>query len=282
MRDFFSTPFRDRIKMLNAHNKRPQVLGMIPARYSSSRFPGKMLAPILNKTLIQHSYENALKCTLFDHIVIATDHMEIFDHVISFGAHAIMTSPSCPTGTDRLAEAIASHPHLKEYPLVINIQGDEPCIDPRAMEGIIKILIDDPSAVMSTAVVPIRSEEEALDSSIVKCVFDKQGNALYFSRALLPSNHQGFYQSKILHYKHLGIYGFRQEFLMTYRQLPATPLQQAEDLEQLKVLEHGYRIKVAIVDDSSIGVNYPEDITKVEKLLCKQNTSLSQAGSVLL
>ena len=260
--------------------KKSKVLAMIPARYGSVRFPGKILAPILGKSLIQRTYENARQCELLDEIIIATDDMRIFEHVTSFGAKAVMTSPDCPTGTDRMAEALDKLPHLQDYPIVINIQGDEPCLNPNAISKVVQILIDNPEAVMSTAVVKLTSEEDIRDPSIPKCIFDKHGNALYFSRSLIPVNNRGQYSPKATYYGHLGIYAFRQHFLKQYGKLPATPLQQIEELEQLKVLEHGYGIKVAIVEEFSVGVNHPEDIKKVEQYLCKQNTSSSPAASV--
>ncbi len=243
----------------------PRIIGMIPARYGSTRFPGKPLALIKGKTLIQRTYENGSKCPLLDALYVATDDPRIFDHVISFGGKAVMTSPNCPTGTERLAEAIRAN--FSSVDIIINIQGDEPLLEPKVIENVVKILEEDPVAVMSTAVVKIRSAEEALSRSVNKCVMDEKGNALYFSRGLIPHGHSGTWQPDITYYKHLGIYGYRRDFLFHYAELSPTPLQQAEDLEQLKVLEHGFRIKVAIVESDSIGVDRPEDINKIEQLL---------------
>ncbi len=248
-------------------------IGIIPARYGSIRFPGKPLAPILGKTLLQRTYENARRCKSLKLIVVATDDQRIYDHVKEFGGEVVMTSMDCETGTDRLAEVIKLYPHLKSC-IVINIQGDEPCIDPKTIDAVIEILRCDPQASMSTAAVLLSSEEEATSPSIVKCTMDQRGNALYFSRNLIPSNKKGSYCGETPYYRHLGIYGYRYEFLTEYARLPKTPLQSIEDLEQLKALEHGYRIKVAIVKSSAIGVDLPEDIQKIEKILCKQNTSL--------
>lgn len=257
---------------------RPKILGMIPARFASTRFPAKMLAPIAGKTLIQRTYENARLCPTLNDLIIATDDQRIYDHAKAFGANVVMTCPTCLTGTDRLADALRRHPELQENEFVINIQGDEPCINPHIIQRVSEVLVDDPKAVMSTAVVPLRTIEDANNPSIPKCVLDQQHNALYFSRALLPAGHALKFRADIPYYRHIGIYAFRRHFLMQYGELPPTPLQLAEDLEQLKVLEHGFRIKAAIVEYFNMEVNNPEDIQKVEQWLAKQNSSSSQAA----
>lgn len=254
--------------------KFPKVVGLIPARYGSSRFPGKPLADILGKSLIQRTYENTKKCPILDDVFVATDDDRIFDHVISFGGKAIMTSSYCPTGSDRLIEAVEKAPSLKEASIIVNIQGDEPCLESIVIEKVVHLLLEDPSAVMSTAVMRIHSELEALNPSVVKCSMDCHGNALYFSRALIPGGPKVKFNPELSYFKHIGIYGYRKSFLLKYGTLTQTPLQKAEDLEQLKVLEHGYKIKTAIVESASVSVDHPEDIKKVESLLCKQNTSL--------
>jgi 3-deoxy-manno-octulosonate cytidylyltransferase (CMP-KDO synthetase) len=259
-----------------------EVIGIIPARYASTRFPGKLLAPILGKTLIQRTYENAKRCKVLDQVVIATDDQRIFDHVQQFQGQVVMTSDSCLTGTDRLAEAVQRYPLFSKAKIIINIQGDEPMLDPTVIQKVVEVLQQDPSADVSTAIIKITSEEEARNPSVTKCVINKRGYALYFSRGLIPSNKMLKYDPEVTYYKHLGIYGYRLDFLLHYAELSPTPLQLAEDLEQLKVLEHGFRIKAAIVECECMDVNTPEDIKKVEQLLCKQNTSSSQAGSVHL
>lgn len=256
--------------MITGHH--PTVVAIIPARYGSTRFPGKILASIRGKTLIQRTYENAARCSLLDQIIIATDDNRIYDHVTSFGGKAVMSPVDCATGSDRLAYVVDQSPILQKASVIVNIQGDEPCIDPSVTTSIINILQNDHTAQMSTAVVPIETEEEAANPSDVKCVLDLYGNVLYFSRSLIPGSLCKAYRSNTIYYKHLGIYAYRPQFLLTYRDLPMTPLQQAEDLEQLKVLEHGYKIKAAIVNNASVGVNTPEDIKKVEQEICKQNS----------
>lgn len=246
-----------------------QVIAIIPARYGSSRFPGKPLFPIMGKTLIQWTYENAMRCTSLHHVVIATDDQRIYDHVTEFGATAVMTSPYCPTGTDRLIEVLQTNRYCDTADIIINVQGDEPCIDPLTIQKVVDVLVEEPQIVMSTAIAPITTEEEAYNHSVVKCVIDKNQYALYFSRALIPSGKNARFSPHTNYYKHIGIYGYRRHFLLSYGELNPTPLQIAEDLEQLKVLEHGYKIKTAIVNSPSIGVDTPHDIQKVEQYLCR-------------
>ncbi len=257
--------------------KLSRTIGMIPARYQSSRFPGKPLVIIAGKTLLQHTYENAKRSDCFDELIVATDDQRIFAHVGAFGGRAVMTSQDHLTGTDRLAEALAQCPDLHDASIVVNVQGDEPCVEAEMFRRLTNSIQIDPEAVMATAVTAITCETDLKDPSVVKCVFDQLGNALYFSRTAIPAC---VGRAPQLVYRHIGIYAFRPDFLLRYGQLAATPLQLSEDLEQLKVLEHGYRIKVAIVTGESPGVNTPEDILKVEPLLlCKQNISSSQAAS---
>lgn len=259
-----------------------QCLAIIPARYESKRFPGKMLAQVLGKSLIQRTYENAQRCPLLDKIVIATDDRRIFDHARNFGAEVVMTSLECINGTERLAEAYRKYYSQQSIDIIVNIQGDEPCLEPQVLSAMIHALTDSQEANMSTAMVKIQNEEDALSPSVVKCIVDNSQNALYFSRSLIPCNQTGIYQPKHTYYRHLGIYAYRPEFLLTYSSLKPTPLQIAEDLEQLKALEQGYKIKVALVESHSVGVDIPEDIKKVERLLCKQNISLSPVVSAPL
>lgn len=261
------------LKFLRGHMAALKIIGIIPARYGSSRFPGKPLVEIKGKTLLQRTYENISRSTLFQEILIATDDQRIFDHVEGFGGKAVMTSSNCLTGTDRLAEVLKKHPTYLKASIIVNIQGDEPCVDPHTIEQIAQILVKDPKAMMSTAATKILSKEDALNPAIIKCVLDQHQNALYFSRSLIPSNKKQQFDPHFPYLRHIGIYAYRPSFLLTYQELKPTPLQLAEDLEQLKVLENGFRIKVAMVDHDSPGVDFPEDIKKVEQWLCKQNFS---------
>ncbi len=250
-----------------------KTLGIIPARFASTRLPGKLLIPIQGKTLLQRTFENSSQAKTIDQLLIATDDERVYAHAASFGAQPIMTSISCPSGTDRLAEVLLRFPEYLKAEAIINIQADEPCIDPKAIELAIKTLLEDPQAVMSTLITPLTSPEEASSSSIVKCVKDFHNHAIYFSRAQIPSNKMQAFNHLNLYYKHIGLYVYRPDFLLHYASLPPTPLQQEEDLEQLKAIEHGFRIKVAVTDSASIGVDTPEDLLKIERWLCKQNIS---------
>lgn len=243
-----------------------KVLGVIPARWQSSRFPGKPLVHILGKSLIHRAYENALQCHCLDEVVIATDDQRIFDHAQEFGAKVFMTSPSCPTGTDRVWEVVDKY--FEKAEIVVNIQGDEPCLDPAVIDTLVKQLFTLSEAVITTPVSKITDPEFINSSSIVKCVFDKRGRALYFSRSPIPFACSGKIPT---YYRHLGVYCFRRSFMEKYILLERTSLQDSEDLEQLKILENGdMPIHVCLVDDQAIGVDTPEDIKTVEKLLCRK------------
>jgi 3-deoxy-manno-octulosonate cytidylyltransferase (CMP-KDO synthetase) len=243
-----------------------KIIGIIPARYGSTRLPGKPLIQIGGKSLIQRTYENAKKCRSLDQIIVATDDNRIADHVRAFDGEVVMTSPDCATGTDRIIESL-SQGNFGDAEIVINIQGDEPTLEPEVIEKVIGALKHDAEAVVSTAAVKLESKECAFNPSVVKCVMDQKGHAIYFSRSLIPGGKNHEWRPGITYYKHLGIYGYRTSFLKKYGQLNPTPLQLAEDLEQLKILEHGYKIAVAIVKSNAIGVDTPEDIKKIEKIL---------------
>jgi 3-deoxy-manno-octulosonate cytidylyltransferase (CMP-KDO synthetase) len=230
-----------------------RAIAIIPARYASTRFPGKPLHLIDGKTLIQRTYERAAACSALEAVIVATDDKRIFDHVIEFGGEAVMTSTDCACGTDRLAEVVAGD-QSRFSGIIVNIQGDEPCISAETIEAVIEAIGDSP---MATAAAPL-AEEDRTVRSVVKCVTAADGRALYFSRSPLAGA-----------YRHIGIYAFTTDFLLTYAKLAATPLQQAEDLEQLKVLEHGYEIRVAVVQETGIGVDVPEDVKRVEEWISK-------------
>lgn len=253
-----------------------QIVGIIPARYKSGRFPGKPLADILGKSLIRRTYENARRCKTLTELVVATDDQRIFNHVAAFGGEVFMTSPSCRTGTDRIAEL--TRRCFLDADIIVNIQGDEPCLDPAVITKLVNLLMASPDAVAVTAVVPISNPRDIFSPSIVKCVFDVVSKkAIYFSRSPIP------FPRKIEpeYFRHMGIYAFRKEFLLRFSDLPDTFLQQIEDLEQLKILEHGYPLHVCVVDDDSIGVDTPDDLKRVENFLCPENISSSQEESSL-
>jgi 3-deoxy-manno-octulosonate cytidylyltransferase (CMP-KDO synthetase) len=240
-----------------------RVLAIIPARFASSRFPGKMLAQINGKTLIQHTYENAQRCKQLDELVVATDDPRIAEHVASFGGKALLTSESCRTGTDRAAEAISRYRELDSYDIIVNLQGDEPTIDPETVGAVVERLLANPEAAMATAATPLHCADTLSRSSVVKCVFDRAGYALYFSRAQLPVPHR----AQVVSYRHIGLYVFRRKLLLEYAQLQPTPLELSEDLEQLRFLESGYRIQVAVVDDAHCGIDTPADALALEQRL---------------
>lgn len=242
-----------------------KIIGIIPARYQSSRFPGKPLFPIFGKTLLQRTFESAKKATLLDELYIATDDERIFKHAESFGAIPLMTDPECKNGTERIRDALKKNPTLQKATIVINIQGDHPCIAAKTIDNLIAALNND-SAEIATAVTPI-TYEEALSPHVVKCVFDHNGYALYFSRSLIPFSKT---PSNVSFYYHVGIYAYKVPFLLSkYAFLKEGICQQREDLEQLKFLENGYKIKIAQVEEKPLGVDILEDVAKVEKFLCQ-------------
>lgn len=237
---------------------------VIPARFASTRFPGKMLAKILDKTLIQHTFENAKRSKCIKHILIASDDLRIMKHAKEFGAETILTPKSSPNGTTRICQALKKTKNVDPKAIIINVQGDEPLLNPRAIDKLYRLLENNPDIVMATLVTPMTDPKLLESSSVVKCVFDQDYNALYFSRSPIP-----FMRNKGKAYQHVGVYAFRYDFLEKYCKLRPTILQKAEDLEQLKVLEHGYKIRVIVDHSPAIGVDHPEDLKKVEKHLCR-------------
>ena len=243
-----------------------KVLGIIPARYASSRFLGKPLARIGGKTMIERVYRGCSENTnLFD-LVVATDDARIFDAVTLFGGKAVMTDEHHVNGTSRIVQVITDHYLDQEVDWVINIQGDEPLITTDLLEEVISIIRSKPDAEIVTLVRKLEDPADADNPNIVKAVFDNNYKALYFSRSKIP-----YYRSTSteVHYQHLGIYAYRLNTLLTLRDLKESPLERAESLEQLRWLEHGLSIYVGITDYMSIGVDVPEDIERVEKLLYK-------------
>lgn len=251
-------------------NFRSRVVGIIPARFASSRFPGKPLVQILGKPMIQRTWERAKLARSLDHVVVATDDEKIAECCKGFGAEVIMTSESCQNGAERCCEALQKLG--KKYDIVVNIQGDEPLVDPEIIDGIVKALQATPDAVFSTAVTAL-NPEDAFDTNRVKCVVDNRGYAIYFSRGLIPFNKSAKVNPKFPYLLHLGIQSYESKFLEKYPKLPPTPLQLEEDLEQLKVLENGYKMKVIKVDHEAHGVDAPGDVEKIERLMRERNLS---------
>jgi 3-deoxy-manno-octulosonate cytidylyltransferase (CMP-KDO synthetase) len=238
------------------------VLAIIPARHDSTRFPGKPLAIIGNKPMIQHVYENTARARGLDRVLVATDDRRILETVRNFGGEAVLTSKHHQSGTDRLAEVARKIPAR----WVVNVQGDFPFVRPRTITRTLQPLTRDPSIVMSTASTPILEKEEWLNPNVVKVVVDRDGFALYFSRAPIPYVRDAGREGSRRRWgqRHLGIYAYRRDFLLRFARLQRSDLEALEELEQLRALAHGHRIKVAPVDEHSVEVNTPEDLRQAE------------------
>lgn len=241
-----------------------KVVCIIPSRYHSSRFPGKPLADLCGKPMIQHVYERVLRAQTLSYAAVATDDERIFTAVQGFGGRAVMTSPRRRSGTDRIAEAVANL-GLSDHDIVVNIQGDQPLFDPAQIDEVAAPLLADPSLPMSTLIYKILREEEITHPNAVKVVFDADNFALYFSRAAIPYVRDG--GQKADYFKHHGIYAYRRDFLETFTHLPEGKLERLEALEQLRALEHGYRIKVVVTEHDSVEVDTPEELARVSEIM---------------
>jgi 3-deoxy-manno-octulosonate cytidylyltransferase (CMP-KDO synthetase) len=243
------------------------ILGIIPARYASSRFPGKPLIDIQGKSMIQRVYEQAKLSTTLSKVLVATDDARIKDHVEGFGGEAIMTSPDHFSGTDRCMEALEKTSGMYKY--VINIQGDEPFIDPSQIDLLAGLLIDG-EVELATLMIKVDTEELLFDPGEVKIVSDIESQALYFSRSPIPylkGVTKDQWHIKHNYYRHVGLYAYRTDILKNITQLPASTLEKAESLEQLRWLEQGYKIKLAITTFDSHCIDTPEDIEKAIRLM---------------
>jgi 3-deoxy-manno-octulosonate cytidylyltransferase (CMP-KDO synthetase) len=238
-----------------------KILGVIPARYASSRFPGKALARIASKTMLQHVWERVSQARYLTSTVIATDDERIMEVARSFGARVRMTRADHLSGTDRVAEVASA----EEAQLVVNIQGDEPLIDPTAIDAAILPLAHDPEIVMGTLKKKIEDRREIGDPNVVKVVTDRDGDAIYFSRLPVPF-YRGGEGPAPDYYKHIGLYVYQRDFLLGYSGLPVGPLERAERLEQLRALENGFRIRVVETEYESLGVDTQEDLDRVTQL----------------
>ena len=240
-----------------------KAIGVIPARWGSTRFEGKVLALINGRPMIEVVWRQAKKSKLLEDVFIACDDERVFKAAEKFKAKAVMTAPDHESGTDRITEAVAKIP----VEVVVNIQGDEPLIDPSIIDSLAKVLLDDASLAMATVIKRVEKEEELVDPNVVKAVIDREKNALYFSRSMIPFNRQKKPFSQAVYYKHLGLYAYRKEFLLKFKALPPSKLEQAEKLEQLRVLEAGYKIRTIETRHETIGVDTPFDLERVAKLL---------------
>jgi len=240
-----------------------KVAAFIPARYASTRLPGKPLADIHGKTLVERVYERAQACSLIDTIIVATDDERIFKAVKGFGGEVVMTSSAHRSGADRIAEAVQKVPQAD---IIVNIQGDEPLISPQAVDSAIRPLLDEPAVDMSTLKTAITTEAEFLDPHAVKVVTDSRGRALYFSRSPIPYSALPFSKRKTPPFKHIGLYVYRRDFILNFTGLPHSPLEDSESLEQLRALEHGHVIEVVETEYNPVSVDTPEDLAQVREI----------------
>jgi len=246
-------------------NKTMKILGLIPARYASTRFPGKPLVDITGKSMIQRVYEQAKKCVKLDEVLVATDDERIFKHVLAFGGKAVMTSSEHQSGTDRCAEVALQFP---DFEVIINIQGDEPFIDPEQIGKLISCF-DSRDTQLATLVKKIGSEQELFNPNSPKVIINKNSEAIYFSRLPLPyirGQEQENWLQHFTFFKHIGIYGYRVDILHQVTKLPVSSLEKAESLEQLRWIENGYKIKVAETDLETYAIDTPEDLVNLVNL----------------
>jgi 3-deoxy-manno-octulosonate cytidylyltransferase (CMP-KDO synthetase) len=247
---------------------RTRILGIIPARFASSRFPGKALAELAGKSMLEHVWERASRSRYLTDLLVATDDARIAAAVRKFGGRARMTSPQHPSGSDRLAEVASA----EEAALYVNIQGDEPLIDPEAIDAAILSVYGDEAIVMGTLKKQIVDPTDIMSTNVVKVVTNLLGDALYFSRCPIPYERDGR-NGLPVYFKHIGLYVYRREFLLRYPDLTVGPLEEAERLEQLRALENGYRIRVVNTEYESLGVDTPEDLERVRQLFAAFSNS---------
>jgi len=245
-----------------------KIVVIIPARYSSTRFEGKPLQPIDGKPMIQRVYESAKMSEIVTDVAVATDDQRIFDAVSKFGGKAIMTGSDNRTGTDRVAEA-ADKMGLNPDDILVNIQGDQPCVVPQHLDDVVRPFLSEKNVAMSTLAFKIVNQDEITNPKDCKVTFDKKGYAMYFSRSPIPLARDD--DTVFDTYKHLGVYAYTRRFLETFRNLPQGELEAIEKLEQLRVLEHGHRIRVVVTDYDSPEVDLPQDIVRIEKILKKRD-----------
>jgi 3-deoxy-manno-octulosonate cytidylyltransferase (CMP-KDO synthetase) len=251
--------------MKNGAEKK-DVIGVIPARYSSTRFEGKVLADICGKPMLQHVWERAKQALLLDELIIACDDERVAAVAKEFGASVVMTAKQHVCGTDRIAEVV----NPLECKVVVNIQGDEPLLHPTMIDSVVRVLLDDPGLSMATLIKRIEDPAAIADPHVVKVVVDKNNFAMYFSRAPVPFIAHSSDVKAPSYYKHIGLYGYTKDFLFTFKNLKPSNLERIEKLEQLRVLEEGYKIKVIETKYDTIGVDTPEDLTKLKDYLQEQ------------
>jgi 3-deoxy-manno-octulosonate cytidylyltransferase (CMP-KDO synthetase) len=239
-----------------------KILGVIPARYASSRFPGKALATVGSRPMLEHVWERVSMARYLGSVIIATDDTKIFEAARGFGARVRMTRGDHVSGTDRVAEVASA---FEDVELVVNVQGDEPLIDPDAIDAAILPLLEEPAIPMGTLKKRIEDPLEISDPNVVKVVTDRFENAVYFSRATIPFARDSV--SDAPRFKHIGLYVYRRDFLLRYSELPQGPLERLERLEQLRAIENGFRIRVVETDYESFGIDTPGDLEKLRSLI---------------
>lgn len=247
------------------------IIAIIPSRYGSTRLPAKPLIDLCGMPMIQHVYERTRRAKLIHRVLVAADDARVVEVVKHFGGEVVMTPKDVRSGSDRVAYVARD---LANASIIVNIQGDEPLIEPVMIDEAVQPLIDDPSIAVGTLVKQIDSPEELTNPNVVKVVLDIYGFALYFSRSSIPFVRDG--QSPYtFYYKHIGLYVFRRDFLLKFASLPETALERIEKLEQLRILEHGFKIKAAVTRYDSVPVDTPEDVEKVRKILEAQTTKVN-------
>lgn len=239
------------------------VIGVIPVRYSSSRFEGKVLVDILGKPMLQHVWERAKQAVVLEDIIIACDDQRVLNAAQEFGAKAVLTAKAHPSGSDRIIEVI----NPIDVKVIVNIQADEPLVHPLMIDTVAQALLDDTKVSMATMMKKIENSDEVNDPNVVKVVMDKNNFALYFSRSAIPYYPADCEVKPAVYYKHIGLYAYTKDFLFIYKNLPVSNLEKIERLEQLRVLEEGYRIKVIETKYETIGVDTPDDLNKVKQYL---------------
>ena len=242
------------------------ILGVIPARYASTRFPGKPLVDIAGKSMIRRVYEQAKKCSQLTEVIAATDDERIFNHITGFGGIAIMTSADHQSGTDRCAEVALQHP---QYDVIINIQGDEPYIDPEQITKLAYCFKDETTQI-ATLIKKVKDDDELLNTNSPKVIINKFAEAIYFSRSPLPhlrGQKQQDWLQHFTYFKHIGIYGYRADVLQQITRLPVSDLEKAESLEQLRWIENGFKIKVTETNLETFAVDVPEDLEKLKPMI---------------
>jgi len=243
----------------------PKVIVVIPARFGSTRLPGKPLISLAGKSMIERVYERAKLAARVNRVIVATDDERIVKAVEAFGGEARMTRSEHRTGTERVAEVAAR----EQGDVFVNVQGDGPLLDPNAIDVAVNSLLEEPQASISTVATPIKTPGDIMDPNVVKAVLDFDGNAIYFSRAPIPWVRDTASKIQVRHLKHLGLYVFQRDALLEYPTLPQGELERVEQLEQLRWMENGWKIRVAEVEHDAISVDVPEDVARVEKLLEK-------------